>query len=88
MDFAGGIERILNLNFPRLKKTIRYEVIKCAKRELSNKKKILQGEVPLEPIGTAISFICTRCGCWAALATKVGEQLEGRNPLDLLKKRA
>lgn len=87
VDFAEGIEKILDIRFPKQKGTVRDLINSYAKEFSENKKSIIQGKVPAWPVRLAISFICSRSGRWAALDTKAREQLEGRNLMDLLKER-
>jgi len=84
MKFSVGFEKILDMCLPdgrRLKDLIS----EIEEEFLTNRKKIIEGSLPEEPVKLAISFICSRSGRWAALDTKVRKQLENKNPFDLLK---
>jgi len=87
VDFAEGIEKILDMSFPKEKGTVRGLINSYAREFSENKKSIIEGKVPAWPVRLAISFICSRSGRWAALGIKAREQLEGRNLMDLLKER-
>jgi hypothetical protein len=86
VEFAQGIEMILNISFPEGKESIRDRINWYAKEFLKNKKSIIEGKVPTAPVRLAISHVCSRSGRWASVATKVDKLLDKRNPIDLLKK--
>jgi len=87
LDWSEGINRILDINLPKIDKTIKDLISEYVRDFSNNKKSITQGKIPTDPVRLAISFICSRSGRWAALDAKVGKQMKRRKPLDLLKKR-
>lgn len=87
MNFVDGIKKILDLSLPDQEGTLRDIINSCVKNILENRKSIIKGNVPIEPIRSVIALICSNGGRWASLSAKARKQLEGRNPMYLLNER-
>ena len=87
MNFASGIKEILDITLPRQNKTVKQLVGEYIEYFSKNKKIIMQGKVPKDPIQLAISYICSRSGRWVPVFEKADTQLRKRKIMSLLKKR-
>ncbi len=87
MNWSEGIERILDMNLPKSKKTLKSLLSEYVLDFSKIKKSITQGKIPTGPVQLTISFICSRSGRLATLGNRVGDELKRRKPLDLLKER-
>lgn len=86
-SFTEGFERILAIEIPTKeeKTTVGKLVNRFAQDFLKRQNEIMKGNIPMEPVGLVISYICSRSGHFASLDDKVRQLLKEKNLEDLLK---